>query len=216
MLAEFDVAAKDNGLAVIAFNSSGCSCILARSASGAVSEIVADVSSLYQPSGDCHPNYLVYYESDDSFTLSDRNPNLFVKFRRDGTLLWQFGGSNPRGSAFSVSETWQVNHGHQLSEDGRFVFFNNGQMMSSAKVMEFQLDESNMTASKLWEFSPGGSSGSLGGVQRLPNGHYLVTASNSGVMEEIDGSQNVVQTYSASAFGYAEYRESLYGPPVHY
>ena len=208
-----------NEFAFIAFNNSGCSQVLTRSASGAVSSLVPDVSSLYRPSGDCHPNYIEYYEDDDTFTLSDRNPNLFVKFRGDGTLLWQFGGSNPLGSAFSVSESWQVNHGHELSADGRFVFFNNGGGMGgggSSKVLEFQLNESNMTATKLWEFTTNGSSGSLGDVLRLPGGHYLVTVSNAGNMQEIDGSQNVVRSFSSSGFGYADYRESLYGSPVRY
>ena len=161
---------------------------------------MADINTLYQPSGDCHPNYIQHCAFDDCFVISDRNPNLFVKFKRDGTLLWQFGGGSAKGDIFSTSESWQVNHGFELEEDGRFVFFN---------------DESTMSASKSWEKNTS-SSGTLANVQRLSDDHYLVTASNAGKIEELDSSQNVVLTFSAPEFGYSNFRESLYGPPNDY
>jgi hypothetical protein len=39
-------------------------------------------------------------------------------------------------------------------------------------------------------------------VQRLPNGNTLVTFSNNGLIEEIDKSWSVVQTFSTNSFGY--------------
>jgi hypothetical protein len=215
---DFTVTPK-NEVVTIAYTSSGTSSqILVRAANGTISTLMADVSTLYKPVGDCHPNYIQYYPSEDCFIISDRNPNLFVKFKRDGTLVWQFGGSNPKGKSFSVSETWQVNHGFEFEADGRFVFFNNGAGMGggSSKIQEFKLNESTMSATKSWEKNTNGSSMSLGNVQRLPNGHYLVTVSNAGKMEELDSSRNVVWTFSTGEFGYAEFRESLYGPPIDY
>ena len=215
---DFTVTPK-NEIIAIAYKSSGSSSqILARAANGTISTIVADVTTLYQPSGDIHPNYIRYYEFDSSFTFGDRNTNLIVKIRRNGSLVWQFGGSNPKGSSFKVSETWQVNHGHELEADGRMVFFNNGSGMSStsSKIMEFKLNESSMSATKSWEKTVYGGTYSLGEVQRLPNDHILVTVSNAGKMYELDGSHNVVLTFSATEFGYAEFRKSLYGPPIDY
>jgi hypothetical protein len=169
---DFTVTPK-NEVVTIAYTSSGTSSqILVRAANGTISTLMADVSTLYKPVGDCHPNYIQYYPSEDCFIISDRNPNLFVKFKRDGTLVWQFGGSNPKGKSFSVSETWQVNHGFEFEADGRFVFFNNGAGMGggSSKIQEFKLNESTMSATKSWEKNTNGSSMSLGNVQRLPNG----------------------------------------------
>jgi hypothetical protein len=213
---DFTVTPK-NEVVTIAYTSSGSSSqILARAANGTISTLVADVSTLYKPSGDCHPNYIQYYPSDDCFIISDRNPNLFVKFKRDGTLVWQFGGSSPKGKSFSVSVSWQVNHGFELEADGRFVFFNNGSGGGSSKIQEFVLNESTMSATKSWEKNTNGSSMSLGNVQRVPNDHYLVTVSNAGKMEEFDNARNVVRTFSTGEFGYSEFRMSLYGPPVDY
>jgi len=218
---DFTVTPK-NEVVTIAHNNSGCSSVIARSADGTVSTIVADMNTLYKPVTECHTNYIHYSAADDCFLISDRYINAFVKFKRDGTLLWQFGGSNPKGKSFPV-ETWEVNHGFDFETDGRFVFFNNGPMMGmggmgggSSKVMEFKLDESKMTATKVWQKTTNGSSSTLGNVQYLSGGHYLVCASNAGKMEEYDGSQNVVRGFSSTEFGYAEYRESLYGPPNDY
>ena len=140
-----------------------------------------------------------------------------MKFKPDGKLVWQFGGSNPKGESFSGNNSWQASHGHELDKDGRVILFNNGSGMGGAsKVLAFKLDESKMTASKSWEKTTNGSSMSLGDVQRLPDDHVLVTVSNAGKMELLDSSQKVVLTFSTKEFGYTKYRESLYGPPVDY
>jgi hypothetical protein len=215
---DFTVTPKNEIIAIVYKTGGSSSQILSRAANGTISTIVADVTTLYKPSGDIHPNYIRYYEFDSSFTFGDRNTNLIVKIRRNGSLVWQFGGSNPKGSSFKVSETWQVNHGHELEADGRMVFFNNGSGMSStsSKIMEFKLNESTMSATKSWEKTVNGGTYSLGEVQRLPSDHYLVTVSNAGKMYELDGSHNVVLTFSATEFGYTEFRKSLYGPPIDY
>jgi hypothetical protein len=49
-------------------------------------------------------------------------------------------------------------------------------------------------------------------VQRLPNGNTLITSSNGGVIQEVDSSWNTVQSIKGT-FGYADWRETLYGPP---
>jgi len=51
----------------------------------------------------------------------------------------------------------------------------------------------------------------------LPNGNILVTFSTGGQMHEITPSGTLVMKIAAPTpgqnFGYAEFRESLYGPP---
>ncbi|MBN2036153.1 MAG: carboxypeptidase regulatory-like domain-containing protein [Chitinispirillaceae bacterium] len=210
----------DNAIVAIVFKNGGGSAVIKRTADGTISTIVADLSTLYQPQGGLlHPNYIRFYEFDGGFfTLSDRNTNNIVKFRPDGKLVWQFGGSNPKGKSFSLSQGWEANHGHELEEDGRVILFNNGAMMggATAKVLGYKLNESTMSASKSWEKTANGSSMSLGDVQHLPGDHILVTVSNAGKMELLDSSRNVVLTFSTAEFGYTKYRESLYGPPIDY
>jgi hypothetical protein len=186
---------------------------------GTITTIVADLATLYRPG--FYANAIHYYPADDSYTLSDRNndTNLFVKFKRNGTLVWQLGGSNPLGKSFTLVglEQWKINHGHHLTPDGRFLFFNNGGTTGSVftpRILEVMLDETNNTATKTWEFSLGSMVAlALGDAERLPNGHLLVTSSMEGYIAEVDRSGAVVQSFRNTSFGYADFRTSLYGPP---
>lgn len=189
----------------------GCSSIVQRDPDGTITEVIANVSTLYEPVRDCHPNAIHYHPEDDSFTLSDRNPNLFVKFSRTGELEWQFGGMNALGPW--MPGTWQVNHGHHLLENGNFVFFNNGLGAGVSPVFEFELDPGAGTATEVWRYESDNSSATLGDVQRLPNGNTLITYSNRGVMHEVDPDGELVQSIATGSLGYATHRPTLYGPP---
>jgi hypothetical protein len=207
----------DNGIGVIVWQG-GCTAIVERSASGQLTTVVANVNTVYQTSADCHTNAINYYPSDQTYTLSDRNVNMFVKIRRTGQLVWQFGGANPRGQAFTGSMSWQVNHGHHLLSDGTFLFLNNGPMNGgSAAALVYNLNTTNWTATKAsWEYRPGVSSPVLSDVQRLPNGNTLVTFSTAGQIHEVSPSGQLVTRFqsSANSVGYAEFRKTLYGPPL--
>jgi len=163
-----------------------------------------------------HANAIHYMQSDNTYTIGDRNPNAFLKVSRAGAVLWQFGGSCTGAKAPKcVAGDWKVNHGHQLLDDGSgtFLFFNNGQSGAST-AFEYKLTETGtFTATKSWSYSPGTSSNVLGDVQRLPGGNTLVSFSVAGVIHELDPSRALVQSTSASAGGYVEWRETLYGPP---
>lgn len=162
-----------------------------------------------------HCNYIIYHPGDDSFTISDRNPNLVVKAKHDGTPVWQIGGSCASAKAPKCATgTWQVNHGHDLDGDGNMLLFNNGQSGSS-HVFDFKLTESSSAISYTTtkDFTSGNSSNVLGDVQFLPNGSFLVTYSTGGVILEVDSSWKTVQTLKGG-FGYADWRETLYGAPT--
>lgn len=183
--------------------------------------LIADLSTLYQANPAFSPNAIHYYPADDSFTLSDHatGTNLFVKFERNGTLVWQLGGTHPLGKSFQLIglSQWQNNHGHHLTPDGRFLFFNNvsGQPPDGnvPRAIEVQLDETNGTATKTWEYAFSMTATALGDVERLPNGNALVTNSIVGVMQEVDRSGTIIQSFSNTTFGYVDFRTSLYGPP---
>ncbi|HEX6764624.1 MAG TPA: aryl-sulfate sulfotransferase [Polyangiaceae bacterium] len=206
----------DNGIAVIVW-ANMCSSIVERSASGQLTTVVANVNTLYRTSNECHTNAIHYYPADQTYTLSDRNVNAFVKIRRTGQLIWQFGGANPMGQAFTGSQSWTVNHGHQYLSDGTFIFFNNGPMQGGmSAALAYTLNETSWTATKAsWEYRVTGvNSAVLSDVQRLPNGNTLVTYSTAGQIHEVSPAGQLVQRVQASSFGYAEFRKSLYGPPL--
>ena len=182
---------------------------------GTISPVVADVSTLYQ--GGAYTNAIHYYPADDSYTLSDAAQGLFIKFRRNGTLVWQLGGSNALGASFRLVglSQWYRNHGHHLTPDGRFLFFNNnGTGNEPAAVWEVSLDEAAGTATKTWEYHFTTPVIAFGDAERLPNGNALLT-NPQGVIVEADRSGAIVQSFTNTSygFGFADFRTSLYGPP---
>jgi hypothetical protein len=221
-----------NVIATMAWVGSGAdpeSELLERSPDGTVRSAFRIGSNLYRggPSEtggsetSYHSNSILYQEFDDSYTIGDRNPNLFVKVSRSGTLEWQFGGNCSGAPAPKCATgSWEVNHGHHLLEDGTFVLFSNGPFRSTtpSRGYEFKLTTSGatMTAMEVKSYASAGNehSDSLGDIQRLPNGNTLITFSNTGTIQELSTSWTVVQTLKASTLGYSEWRQTMYGPPA--
>ena len=100
-----DLTAIPGGFATLLWNSSGidapCS-LVERADSGTMTTIVANMNTVYN-STTFHTNSVHYYPSDNTYTLGDRNPNLYVKVSRTGQLIWQFGGTNPKDAAKSFT-----------------------------------------------------------------------------------------------------------------
>jgi hypothetical protein len=210
-----DLTAIPGGFATMLWNKSGtdapCSLVERADAAGTITTVVADMTTVYT-STTFHSNAVHYYPSDNTYTVGDRNPSLYVKLSRTGSLIWQFGGSNPKDQSkfFTGVPTWSVNHGHELLADGTFIFFNN----TPNEAWVYKLNTSNMTASKTLTYTASGATSNvLGDIQRLPNGNYLVTFSTSGQIHEISPTGTLVAKFTSSSFGYSEFRESLYGQP---
>lgn len=164
-----------------------------------------------------HCNSILYHSADDSFTIGDRNSNLYVKTSHSGTIQWQLGGSclnAPAGATHCVGESWRVNHGHHLLDDGTMLVFNNNESGTS-HVLEFQLSTAGtLTATLDKDFTfDAVSSNVLGDVQRLPNGNTLIAYATSGEVIEVDPTWATVQTLTG-IYGYTDWRETLYGPPL--
>jgi hypothetical protein len=165
-----------------------------------------------------HADAVHYLASDDSFTISDRNPNVVVKVSAAGVPKWQLGGvcdGAPTGNHCSP-QSWQVNHGHHLLDDGTLLVFNNTDTDGPAHVLEFQLDDtaSALVATLVHDETGTTATPTLGDVQRLPGGNTLVTYSEAGQIVELDGEWNEVQTFTVRGVGYASWRTTLYGPPL--
>ncbi len=144
--------------------------------------------------------------------MSDDSHGMFVKFKRNGTLVWQLGGTNPLGKSFKLVglTQWTRNHGHHLTPDGRFLFFNNDGVTGTdaAAVWEVMLDETAGTATKTFEyhFTAQGRAVALGDVERSPNGNALLTHTGA-FMVEVDRSGAVVQSFvnMSSGYGFADF-----------
>ncbi len=190
--------------------------LVIRTPDGQVTTAFTIASNLYQ-SETFHANAVHYILSDDSFTISDRNPNVVVKVTSAGVPQWQLGGvcdGAPTGTHCSP-QSWQVSHGHQLLDDGTLLLFNNTETYDDAHVLEFKLDNTAdaLAATMVRDYTGTASSATLGDVQRLPGGNTLVTYSNDGTIVELDPSWNAVQSFSVRV-GYSNWRPTLYGPPL--
>jgi hypothetical protein len=188
--------------------------LVIRSPDGTITRPFQIGSNLYR-SETFHANSIHYLPFDDSFTIADRNPNVFVKVSAAGEIAWQLGGScegAPAGDRCAPRD-WEVTHGHHLLEDGTFVVFNNT-YTERAHVLEFALSatSSSFSATLIKEYAGDGASTNMGDVQRLPGGNTLVSYATDGKLVELDSGWNVVQTFAVRA-GYTNFRPTLYGPP---
>ena len=164
--------------------------------------------------GTFHANAIHYNAADDTYIVADRNPNLLVKVARTG-VVWQLGGSCTSAPATRcVAGSWRVNHGFHRPDATSILFFNNGTSGAST-AFKYTINDSGTTctATEAWQYRPGTTSNVLGDVQQLPNGNVVVTFSTAGVIQEIDSSRTLVQSFNVGVAGYSEWRETLYGPP---
>jgi hypothetical protein len=153
----------------------------------------------------CHANALRYSQAEDVYTFSDVMTDIYV-VTRAGTVDWSLadrvvGGTSAWGG---------TQHGHQLLDGSMLVFANSAGGGASALI------EYSLAGMETFRYNSGDGSMNLGDVQRLPGGNTLVTFSNDGVIHEIDAQGGLVLEITSGAgasFGYALWRESLYGEP---
>jgi hypothetical protein len=190
--------------------------------------IVARLDSSVFPAsaGEFHANALLYHAADDSYTVSDLFARAYAKLTRAGELLWQFGGDCEGAPAPKCAgAAWDGNHGHHLLDDGSLLFFS-ASHSDASRTYEYRLTESDaaLEASLVWSYAAADTrSVILGDVQRLPNGNTLVVFSTAAEIHEVSPAGQLVQVIGAvvppdavasPSFGYANFRESLYGPPL--
>lgn len=190
--------------------------LVERSADGTLSTIARlDSTGFVAASASFHANALRYYERDDSFTVSDLYVSAILKLSREGVPQWQVGEACPdEPNSNCADATVLGTHGHHLLEDGRLLVFRGRMMPSPVVEYALSLGEELFTAELGWSYTSEGYSMTLGDVQRLGNGNTLITYSNQSEFHEVSPSGEVVRRLRRSGqFGYASFRETLYGPP---
>jgi hypothetical protein len=139
---------------------------------------------------------------DDNLILSDRRSSQVIKIDRlTGDVLWILGG--PLNQFEIIDDSFQgfsKQHDARRLANGNILLFDNGNNhdIPTSRVVEYQIDEQNMTATHVWEFvNPYGVvSGSMGSVQRLPNHNTLINWGNvpnqGASVIEVDNDGNIV------------------------
>ncbi len=192
------------------FNGKGCDRVMTlnpETRETALLYTVGDDFAELAAANGCHSNAINYVPEQRALSFSILNFNTLILFDLSGNLLWTFGG--PQSDFTGAS--WDGQHQHHVTDEGIFVFNNHGNGGSS--VYEYELQGNQ--AKRVFEYSSGLTSLTMGDVKRLENGNLLITYSNNGVIHEVNPSGELVQetTLRNIGLGYTVRRPVLHGPP---
>ena len=204
-----DIAAVSaDTMAYLDYSESDCNSIFEINNAGTFKEV-------FEPTGvvgsgttfpGCHGNSVRYSKKEDFYTYSDWQSDV-VAVTRTGTLQWKLSQKVSGGHTAWGGQQ----HGTQLLDSSILIFANQG-TAGKSQAVEYGLDGHLIKA-----FSANGGSNvtNFGDVQRLSNGNTIITYSTSSLMQEVDASDTVVlEVKGSGSFGYVEFRDSLYGPPL--
>ncbi len=130
-------------------------------------------------------------DTDGNILLSSRHLDEITKIDRGtGEVIWRLGGKKSRNNQFVFTNDflvesgdtlfWGFSHQHGIRRlgNGHIVLFDNGNLKDPpfSRVVEYSLDEVEMTATKVWEYrnDPDVFSQEMGFAQRLPSGNTLI------------------------------------------
>ena len=207
--ASHDIAAVTaDTMAYLDYSESDCNSIFEINNAGTYKEV-------FEPTGvtgpgtsfpSCHGNSVRYSKTEDFYTYSDWQEDVAV-VNRSGTLQWLLSKKVSGGHAAWGGEQ----HGTQLLASSILIFANNG-TAGKSQAVEYGLDGHLI---KAFSANGGANVTNFGDVQRLSNGNTIITYSTSSLMQEVDASDTVVlEVKGSGSFGYVEFRDSLYGPPL--
>jgi hypothetical protein len=202
----------------VAGDNTGKSDLVERSADGTIKAVVRLDAAIYPGATRFHANSLMYHPADDSYTVSDLTSTIYTKLTRQGQVVWQLGTDCARAmtpKCASHDKAW--GHGHHQLANGNFLLFNNEDGFVRSAAYEFSLTETptSLAAQLVWSYTPPRPATLIfGDVQRLPNGNTLVVFSRMGIMHEVSPSGALVHAITSNVAGYANVRETLYGPPL--
>ena len=124
----------------------------------------------------------VEMDDDGNIMLSSRHFNEITKINRnDSSIIWRFGGTQNQFTILNDTLPFYGQHDIRRNANGNVTLYDNGFRELAApyhwaRAVEYQLDETNLTASLVWEYTYDSSmySRATGNVQRLQNGNTLV------------------------------------------
>lgn len=188
-----------------------------------VSHATSDVDLSQQVVDYIHVNS-VAEEPDGTFLVSGRHTDAIYKISRTTkNIVWTLGGVNAKVNDFTylndnIGGKYGFSHQHSISRrsNGNLIMFDNGNLRDNpySRMVEYELNESSKTIKsvRVLRHSPDVYSSSMGSVQELPNGTFLVGwgnnesgiiatefAGNGDVLVEIDNpTPAVISSYRVS------------------
>ncbi len=171
----------------------------------------------------CHLNSLEE-DTDGNIIASFRNMDEVTKINRTtGKIVWRWGGKNNYfhfGSGDTIPFSYQhdvrrIANGHiTMMDNGNYhpTTWGDGSVHDTAwsRAIEYELDESSLTATAVWEYRNIDFTSAAGNVQRLPNGNTFICSGDLGLekaTEVTSEGEKVFQlSFPIGAFTFRMYR----------
>jgi len=164
-----------------------------------------------------HFNAIDYYADEDAFYVSSLGLECLFKIDRgSGELHWTMSGDH---SDFTLADgdtqLFDRNHQFHRLDGSMLVFVNGDEQTNCSDAREYAYEDGGGEVELIWSYTPDPSvfTFSLGDVARLDSGNTMVTFSNQGQIDEVDGDGDVAWRLSAEmggAVGYATFLQDLY------
>ncbi len=154
---------------------------------------------------------------DGNYVLSFSQPNQIVKVSAEtGEVMWVLGDNGTL--AMDASSRFIFQHGLSITEQGTYLFFDNGGLERLySRVLEFEVDEVNQSATLIWEYrlSDDLYSTFLSNALRLPNGNTLIASGLPGILLEVNPEGETVWLVDNEELAYrVEFFDNLFNPSI--
>ena len=153
---------------------------------------------------------------DNNILISSRHIDEITKINRStGNIIWRLGGKNNMFTMYN--DTIRFSHQHDIRRlaNGNITLFDNGNFRfpEYSRAVEYSLDETNFTATLVWQFQrePQVVSSWGGNAQRLENGNTFISwggASNTVTEVKPDGTIVFEASYIPGIYTYRGFKSS--------
>ena len=173
----------------------------------------------------CHLNSLEQ-DTDGNIIASFRNMDEVTKINRTtGKIIWRWGGKNSFftfGGSDKIPFSYQhdvrrIGNGHiTMMDNGNYhtTMWGDGSIHDTAwsRAIEYDLDESSLRATPVWEYSNIDFTYAAGNVQRLPNGNTFICSGDFGLEKAIEVTSEGEKVFQLS-FPIGEFTLRMYRFP---
>jgi len=135
-----------------------------------------------------HTNSVAYEPTEDALYMLPRYFDALLKTdATSGQILWQLGGIHGDFTSDEGGDLLEHSHFSQVWPGGVLLFDNGNHADSVSSVIEYSIDETNMTVEKVWEYTRAdrGFTSFLGDARRLEGGNTLIMYSPEGELREV-------------------------------
>lgn len=162
-------------------------------------------------------------DADGNILLSSRHMDEITKIdRQTGDIIWRLGGKHNQFAFVNDPQPFVHQHDIRRLPNGNITLFDNqtGQTPAASRAVEYRLDETNKTATRVWQYRPEPATYSvaMGSTQRLPNGNTVIGwgAASAPLVTEVtpDGNKVVELETTASLVSYRALRFPWRGTPA--